>query len=644
MRRLVAILILILNLTFCVSPTLAETSTPNTGDQIQAFLFSYTTSNLVLPITPTCPDPLTLTQLTTTNAKTSDPRAPYTMVLLVHEQLVDGSGMAYERTYSASVGVGDLSHTQEIQHPWGNGTQFIGCIWSANGVSGGCQDLHTVVPSANTQDAYATPSSTCRRSDVLESWVPPLNETLDVDVSGLSGEVAINAWPAACSDLQFTPKNGTPPYTLLIAPAAHPPVNITSTTKSPMNYTVRLTHGQAFMVGMYDSAGNSWAYGPLHSGDAEDLSCLAVATGEKSVQRDVQGYGIGALAGGIGGAFVAGALGAATLMWYFGRRNRSRLRSDSTANLYDDPRPGSYRTSSGSVYGKPQAYTDQSPQADFDTPATLYDPLVPDPSSAYPAPPPHKRTISYDGVLSRPPMPAASQSFDTTGYTNPYDRAGDSGRSSYRDNIGLEDFRPTPPRGRPRSTSDRSSLKSAGNSPGHIQDLSWPSASSGQIRNPARRSTASITPVRMTNAASSASRPDSLNTSANRPSDRADDEPSSPSSLNRRSRNVYVVHSDGGGADVHIQLPESGANVIELPPDYRPMPMPEPSPAAVRDRPNRGATGKGGSGGGLPYTSLEPTRGRASGLSGVHVDMGADELRARAEAAMREKRRPTSGK
>jgi len=29
----------------------------------------------------------------------------------------------------------------------------------------------------------------------------------------------------------------------------------------------------------------------------------------------------------------------------------------------------------------------------------------------------------------------------------------------------------------------------------------------------------------------------------------------------RRPRNVYVVHSDGGGADVHIRLPGRGANV-----------------------------------------------------------------------------------
>ena len=34
------------------------------------------------------------------------------------------------------------------------------------------------------------------------------------------------------------------------------------------------------------------------------------------------------------------------------------------------------------------------------------------------------------------------------------------------------------------------------------------------------------------------------------------------------SRQVYVVHSDGGN-NVHITLPEGGAEVVELPPNYQ---------------------------------------------------------------------------
>jgi hypothetical protein len=119
---------------------LATTSIPNTGDQPQAFLFGFTTSSLILPVTYSCPTPLTLSQLTTTNNPNApDPSAPYTMVMLVHEQLEDGAGVRYERMYSASMNVGDMSAVKSINHPWMNGTQFIACMWSANGVSGGCQ-------------------------------------------------------------------------------------------------------------------------------------------------------------------------------------------------------------------------------------------------------------------------------------------------------------------------------------------------------------------------------------------------------------------------------------------------------------------------------------------------------------------------
>lgn len=117
----------------------AETSKPNTGDQLQGFTFGYTTSNLVLPVISTCPTPLTISALNPTNAGGPDPIAPYTMVMFVHEQLMDGAGIAYERIYSRSMNIGDMSQSRQFQHPWMSGTQFIGCVWSQNGVSGGCQ-------------------------------------------------------------------------------------------------------------------------------------------------------------------------------------------------------------------------------------------------------------------------------------------------------------------------------------------------------------------------------------------------------------------------------------------------------------------------------------------------------------------------
>jgi hypothetical protein len=132
-----------------------------------------------------------------------------------------------------------------------------------------------------------------------------------------------------------TPKNGTAPYTLLIAPAFHPPVNITASSMTSMNYTIRVTHGQAFMIGVYDSAGNSFAFGPLHSGDSDDLSCLQVATGQ-SLQTTSQITG-GALAGAVVGAFMIGAIGAAAILWAWGKKLEKKLRNVSQSRSSHGP-------------------------------------------------------------------------------------------------------------------------------------------------------------------------------------------------------------------------------------------------------------------------------------------------------------------
>ncbi|ORY30383.1 hypothetical protein BCR39DRAFT_529562 [Naematelia encephala] len=592
--------------------SIAETSTPNTGDQTQAFTFAYTTSNLVLPITDTCPTPLTLTQLTTTNSGGPDPVAPYTMVLFVHEQLMDGAGIRYERIYAKSVDVGNLASTQDIQHPWMNGTQFIGCIWSSNAVSGGCQDLFTVVPSYLSAEAYLNASSQCRTPEVMGSWVTNQSNTLEVDVEGSTGTVSWNAWPKACTDLKFTPKNGTGPYTLVIAPAAHPPVNITSDTS--MNYTVRLTHGQAFFAAMFDSAGNSWAFGPLHSGQNDDLECLAVATGQKSSSKTR--FGIGALVGGIVGAFVVGTLGALAFMFCFGKKKAKKSRRSESQELLDpyaDPRPLNYRVDSGtsSFYPKSiqQPYTDSSPQqarlGTYESPSTLYDGSPNTESQSQSRP--QSQSQSQSRSFSRP-------------NSDPFTYPESSG-------IGMKDFHPSGPSSRDRE-----------------QSGSWRGESAGSR---ARGKTGRM------HAGSPTSREQSGEWD-----DRSSDE-EELTRERRRTRNVYVVHSDGGG-DVHIQLPDAGSRVVELPPTYRDeqtstSPRPHPySPTPRSPLPIQGLGIGPGQGQGqsqdtnseldrfmLPYLELEPTRSRNSGLS--EVSMPEAELRARAEAALAEKTRPLSG-
>ncbi|WVQ98071.1 hypothetical protein IAU59_005193 [Kwoniella sp. CBS 9459] len=664
-------------------PAIAETSTPNTGDQVQSFLFGFTESNLVIPVTPSCPTPLTLTKLTTTNAKTSDPAAPYTMVMLVHEQLIDDSGKQYERLYSASMTVGDMSKTTQINHPWMNGTQFIGCIWGSNGASGGCQDLYTVVPNENTVEAYQTPNQGCRADDLVESWVPPGNETLDVAVTGLSGEVSWNAWPASCSDIQITPKNGTAPYTLLVAPASHPPVNITSSASGDitLNYTVRLTHGQAFMLGLYDSSGASWAYGPLHAGESDDLSCLATATGQQAVtKKSGDRVSVGTFAGSVVGAFVFGALGALFLAWLFMLKKSQHKKSPSEDDLYHNPRPISYDTTN-SLYTKPlgtpsNIYTD-SPPLDFDTPATLYDPHVSGPlPQAYPKPPSHRHTTSNERVFPRPPH-------NGEGYVTPFESG-----EGYRDSINLSDFRPgpTPLIGsgssshggtrqsagsglrRESFTSFNQEAGGSGSANGHTQDPSW-TGSAGSSRTAVRKSQGAANPgpagTALPHNNQSSPRPASFGSTHTRNGTAGlsggvtgDDSngdmspPSSPTNGGRGPRKVYIVHSDGGGGDVHIQLPDDNSRVIELPPNYRQMddphvaptsPLPSPSLSSRMHHtpPAQARTPPQGHG---PYLGLEPTRSRNSGLSTSGIsgrtnvtDMGPEELRARAEAAMREK-------
>lgn len=91
-----------------------------------------------------------------------------------------------------------------------------------------------------------------------------------------------------------------------------------------MNYTIRLTHGQSFMLGVFDSAGNSFAFGPLHAGKADDVRCLAVMTGQETPASVSGGVAIGALAGGVLAAFLLGAAGAALMLWGFVIRKHNR--------------------------------------------------------------------------------------------------------------------------------------------------------------------------------------------------------------------------------------------------------------------------------------------------------------------------------
>jgi hypothetical protein len=119
--------------------TFAETSRNNTGDQPQGYQFGFTTSNLPLPIVYTCPTPITISPSIPIHYGGPDASGPYYMMFMVHEQLVGATDNEYEKWYTHTEVLQDLNNVRTINNPWMNGTQFIACVWAANGVSGGCQ-------------------------------------------------------------------------------------------------------------------------------------------------------------------------------------------------------------------------------------------------------------------------------------------------------------------------------------------------------------------------------------------------------------------------------------------------------------------------------------------------------------------------
>jgi len=124
--------------------------------------------------------------------------------------------------------------------PFVPGTQYQICMFDRFGNTGGCQASYTVIP----------PLSTPNCSNVT---FPP---SLDVQATVGDGQMSQFGWIDQCTDISISPKNGTAPYTLTIAPSLHPPYNITSNDMSSINWTDSLNYASQFYIGLYDSAGN----------------------------------------------------------------------------------------------------------------------------------------------------------------------------------------------------------------------------------------------------------------------------------------------------------------------------------------------------------------------------------------------------
>ncbi|KAJ7727178.1 hypothetical protein B0H14DRAFT_3169496 [Mycena olivaceomarginata] len=181
--------------------------------------------------------------------------------------------------------------------------------WDSNGVPGGCQAMYIVIQNSTV----ANP--TCQNITF-----PAL---LDVEATVPDGPMSQYGWIDQCTDLSVTPKSGKPPFTLTVAPALHPPYNVTSNSMETIDWTVSLSWSIPFFLSLASADGQLWSYGPLHAGGMGPSDCLAPGTMSASPSSKVHRITVGA---GLGGAFATGIIGAlgAFLRLYFRDRNRKR--------------------------------------------------------------------------------------------------------------------------------------------------------------------------------------------------------------------------------------------------------------------------------------------------------------------------------
>lgn len=283
--------------------------------------------------------------------------------------------------------------------------------------------------------------------------------------------------------------------------------------------------------------------GPFHAGTNQNVSCLATLTGQTLAGGSIVnssggggssgGVSAAALGGGIAGAFVVGALLAALAMFLLGKKKKAVgrrgslytvsvhdqciaddlqnvARNGSTESLegYANPRPATWRQNTQASTAKVSPYADiNSPSSDPQSLGYHYPTSTSPTHTSYPT----------NNNLQAGSLSALNANTDNQ------DRA-------YRNTMGLGDFHPQ----------QNQSFGQGGSSGGAVSDAGSAGGSGAAMVNPHP-----ISPVR--------------------PQVQAG--PSSSGSVPRKS--VYVVHSDGGN-NVHITLPEGGADVVELPPNYNP--------------------------------------------------------------------------
>lgn len=252
----------------------------------QSFFFDWT------PIDDPTPVPITA-QCETLQVKWSrqtatgrDPIAPYYLQIFT-------SNYVFPFQVAAGSGV-----TTNFTVPYAPGTQYQICMWDSVGSTGGCQAVYSTYAPSLTEDM----AGKCANFSFPAT-------SLSVDSS--AGQYA---WIPSCTDLVVKPTSGTPPYTFTVAPALHPPFNITNVGSDGVTWKVQLQWSTPFFVSLTDSTGLTWSYGPLHAGQGDD-SCLVNIGPHASIVT---------LVGTAFGSLILGAVLAVLVLFLVNRRRDSR--------------------------------------------------------------------------------------------------------------------------------------------------------------------------------------------------------------------------------------------------------------------------------------------------------------------------------
>jgi hypothetical protein len=271
--------------------------------------------------------------------------------------------------------------------PFAPNTQYQMCMFDTSGISGGCGQVQTVIANSTT----STPS--CQNvTNTTPLWV--------------SGSTPLGALPQhgyinQCQTLSIRPNNGSPPFTLTVAPSGHAPYNMTSKSMNAISWPVSLPEGAQFFLSMHSSDGQSWSNGPLWVGGSGPDSCLSPG----SIRRkDFNVYIICSTIGGTCFGLLAGIL--AYILFLRVRKPWRKAPSQKyLEHPYDPGRPLRTGTPNGSIIGGIStighaASLSQSPRSASET--------------LLPMTPPSRMTDSPPPLEPLRPVRAPSRQFSTT--------------------------------------------------------------------------------------------------------------------------------------------------------------------------------------------------------------------------------------